>query len=96
MKIVVDFIPNHSSVKHPWFLASSSPSHPDHMKYKDYYVWVNGNSSDDLPNNWVSSILYPRFAPRFKNATGTQFENRRNASIVVKVSTDRTRIAESV
>lgn len=54
MKLVVDFIPNHSSVKHPWFLASSNTSHPDYLKYKDYYVWVNGNGLNDLPNNWMS------------------------------------------
>lgn len=39
MKIMVELIPNHTSDQHPWFLASSDPSHPEHEKYKDYYVW---------------------------------------------------------
>nr|XP_039256013.1 neutral and basic amino acid transport protein rBAT-like [Styela clava] len=54
MKIVVDFIPNHSSDMHEWFLASSNTTHPQHEKYKDYYVWVNGSSETDVPNNWRS------------------------------------------
>lgn len=39
MKIMVELIPNHTSDQHPWFQASHDPSHPEHEKYKDYYVW---------------------------------------------------------
>jgi len=39
MKIMVELIPNHTSDQHPWFLASRDPAHPEHEKYKDYYVW---------------------------------------------------------
>jgi len=41
MKIMVELIPNHTSDQHPWFQASHDPSHPEHEKYKDYYVWSN-------------------------------------------------------
>lgn len=39
MKIMVELIPNHTSDQHPWFQASRDPSHPEHEKYKDYYIW---------------------------------------------------------
>jgi maltose alpha-D-glucosyltransferase/alpha-amylase len=45
LKIMVELIPNHTSDQHPWFQASRDPNHPEHAKYRDYYVW---NESDDL------------------------------------------------
>lgn len=39
LKILVELVPNHTSDQHPWFQASHDPRHPDHEKYKDYYVW---------------------------------------------------------
>jgi len=39
LRIMVEMIPNHTSDQHPWFQASRDPSHPEHEKYKDYYVW---------------------------------------------------------
>jgi maltose alpha-D-glucosyltransferase / alpha-amylase len=39
IKIMVEMIPNHTSDQHAWFQASRDPSHPEHEKYKDYYVW---------------------------------------------------------
>jgi maltose alpha-D-glucosyltransferase / alpha-amylase len=39
LKIMVELIPNHTSDQHPWFQASRDPSHPEHKKYRDYYVW---------------------------------------------------------
>jgi len=39
LRVMVEMIPNHTSDQHPWFQASRDPSHPDHEKYKDYYVW---------------------------------------------------------
>ncbi|MHC1783201.1 MAG: maltose alpha-D-glucosyltransferase [Anaerolineaceae bacterium] len=39
LKIMVEMIPNHTSDQHPWFQASRDPSHKDHVKYRDFYVW---------------------------------------------------------
>jgi maltose alpha-D-glucosyltransferase / alpha-amylase len=39
LKIVVELIPNHTSDQHPWFQASHDPAHPEHARYRDYYVW---------------------------------------------------------
>ncbi|KAL0983846.1 hypothetical protein UPYG_G00133510 [Umbra pygmaea] len=49
LKLIMDFIPNHTSDKHQWFnLSRSGEEH-----YKDYYIWANCNSTHP-PNNWVS------------------------------------------
>lgn len=54
MRIVLDFIPNHTSDKHPWFVGSMDASN---IQYKNYYVWssqitnwnsVYGNSSWEM------------------------------------------------
>src|SRR3954467_11307022 len=47
IKVVVDFVPNHSSDQHPWFVESRSSR--DNPK-RDWYVWR------DEPNNWRSSF----------------------------------------
>ena len=44
IKIVMDFVINHSSNQHPWFIeAKKSKSSP----YRDYYVWANIDSIKD-------------------------------------------------
>ena len=55
IKIVMDFVPNHSSDQHEWFLKSVKREEP----YTDYYVWKNASGVDQNgvpipPNNWVS------------------------------------------
>ncbi|XP_058880696.1 neutral and basic amino acid transport protein rBAT [Acipenser ruthenus] len=54
LKLIIDFIPNHTSDKHVWFQRSRNGTE----KYKDYYIWkdcesVNGTVTKP-PNNWVS------------------------------------------
>uniref|UniRef100_A0A3B4AIN6 Amino acid transporter heavy chain SLC3A1 n=1 Tax=Periophthalmus magnuspinnatus TaxID=409849 RepID=A0A3B4AIN6_9GOBI len=50
LKLIMDFIPNHTSDKHRWFnLSRSGDPH-----YRDYYVWTDCNASNPKPNNWVS------------------------------------------
>lgn len=39
LRVVVELIPNHTSDQHPWFQASRDPNHPEHVKYRDWYVW---------------------------------------------------------
>jgi alpha-amylase len=48
--LIFDFVPNHLSSQHPWFVASSDPQHPEHHRYKDWFIW-----SKDFPQefkNW--------------------------------------------
>ena len=39
LRILVELVPNHTSDQHAWFQASRNPAHPEHAKYKDFYVW---------------------------------------------------------
>ena len=47
LKMILDFVPNHTSDQHPWFLASRS-SREDPKR--DWYLWR------DEPNNWPSNF----------------------------------------
>ena len=61
IKVVVDFVPNHTSDQHPWFVESrSSRENPK----RDWYVWR------DEPNNWRSSFRAVGGAWTYDDATG--------------------------
>lgn len=49
MKVILDFVPNHSSDQHAWFQNSIKRE----GSYKDYYIWADGKNGGP-PNNWLS------------------------------------------
>jgi alpha-glucosidase len=51
LKIIMDFVPNHTSDLHPWFLESRSSR--DNPK-RDWYMWYDPLPNGDAPNNWLS------------------------------------------
>ena len=51
LKIIIDFVPNHSSDQHPWFIESSSSR--DNPK-RDWYTWRDAKQDGSPPNNWLS------------------------------------------
>jgi alpha-glucosidase len=52
IKLILDFVVNHTSDQHPWFKASrASRNNP----YRDFFVWRNGKG-DGPPNNWISEF----------------------------------------
>jgi alpha-glucosidase len=53
LKIIVDYIPNHTSDQHPWFRASRS-SREDPRR--DWYVWADPAPDGGPPNNWTAEI----------------------------------------
>ena len=57
MYLIMDFIPNHTSDRHDWFVKSCESSNNE---YSDYYIWYPSNDELKPPNNWViySLILY--------------------------------------
>ena len=50
MKLILDFVVNHSSDEHPWFIESRSSK--DNPK-RDFYYWREGKDGKE-PNNWGS------------------------------------------
>lgn len=61
MKLITDHVWSHTSDMHPWFIASRDPAHPEHDKYKDWYVWADAEPGL-LPNNWQSMFAGPAWA----------------------------------
>lgn len=53
LKLLLDFVPNHTSDQHEWFKESRSSR--DNPK-RDWYIWKDGASDEDPPNNWVSNF----------------------------------------
>ncbi len=51
IKIILDFVPNHTSNQHPWFLESRSSR--DNPK-RDWYLWADPKPDGAPPNNWLS------------------------------------------
>jgi alpha-glucosidase len=52
LKVLVDWVPNHTSDRHPWFEESrSARSSPK----RDWYVWRDG-TPDRPPNNWRAAF----------------------------------------
>lgn len=51
IRILVDFVLNHSSNQHPWFQESRKSK--DNPK-RDWYVWRDGGPNGTPPNNWRS------------------------------------------
>ena len=53
IRVVLDWVPNHTSDQHPWFVESrSSIDSPT----RDWYVWREGDP-DTPPNNWQAALL---------------------------------------
>lgn len=56
LKILMDFIPCHTSQEHPWFVESRSSR--DNPK-ADWYIWADARRDGSPPNNWLSSFGGP-------------------------------------
>lgn len=66
----MDFVPNHSSDLHPWFIKSVKKE----GKYDNYYVWKDPKGHDSNgnpipPNNWVLAEMKARFFYSLKSST---------------------------
>ncbi len=51
--IILDFVVNHTSDQHPWFLDSKSSRTSAH---RNWYIWRDGKGPGEPPNNWVSTF----------------------------------------
>lgn len=53
IRVVIDFVLNHTSDQHPFFKeARSSKTNPK----RDWYIWRDPKPGGSLPNNWSSSF----------------------------------------
>lgn len=65
LKLILDFVPNHSSDRHPWFVESRrSRASP----LRDFYLWRDGAADGGPPNNWRSQFGGPAWT--FDERTG--------------------------
>jgi oligo-1,6-glucosidase/alpha-glucosidase len=57
LRLLLDFVPNHSSDRHPWFVESRASR--DSAK-RDWYIWRDGKPDEEgfvgPPNNWISDF----------------------------------------
>ncbi len=52
IRIIMDYVPNHTSDQHKWFIDSrSSRTSP----FRDWYIWRDGKDGHP-PNNWISTF----------------------------------------
>jgi len=63
MAVIFDMVFSHTSDENPWFKASEDPRHPEHAKYKDFYVWADRKSGSTVenpepPNNWKTTTPF--------------------------------------
>jgi len=83
MRVIIDFVMNHTSDQHPWFQASRSDPHGP---YGDFYVWADTDEGyrdariifvDTEPSNWTfdpvrKQYFWHRF---FSHQPDLNFEN---------------------
>lgn len=49
--VMLDFVANHTSTQHPWFLQSSRGAKEEKA---DWYVWAPARADGTPPNNWLT------------------------------------------
>jgi maltose alpha-D-glucosyltransferase/alpha-amylase len=70
LRVIADLIPNHTSDQNYWFQASRDLAHPEHDKYRDWYVWSDTDQRytetriiflDTEPSNWTWDPVRGRY-----------------------------------
>lgn len=69
MKILLDWVPNHTSCEHRWF--QDALQGPD-AQYRDFYIWRDPAPDGGPPNNWRDAFL-DRPAWTFDDASGQYY-----------------------
>ncbi len=54
LRVLLDWVPNHSSDQHPWFLESQSSRE---SAKREWYYWRDGSGPGRPPNNWPNMFL---------------------------------------
>jgi alpha-glucosidase len=53
IKVMIDWVPAHTSIEHPWFTESRSSQDSPR---RDWYVWRDPAADGGLPNNWRAAF----------------------------------------
>jgi alpha-glucosidase len=53
LKVLLDFVPNHTSDQHPWFIESRQSRN---SAKRDWYLWRDPAGDGGPPNNWLSEF----------------------------------------
>jgi alpha-glucosidase len=53
LRVILDFVPNHTSDQHPWFIDSRSSRA---SAKRDWYIWRDAGPAGGPPNNWMSNF----------------------------------------
>jgi alpha-glucosidase len=68
IRVILDFVVNHTSDQHKWFIDSKSSKTAVH---RDWYIWRDGKGPDEPPNNWLS--IFGLSAWKFDPKTGQYY-----------------------
>jgi len=68
IKVMIDYVPNHTSDEHTWFQESKSSRENEK---RDWYVWRDPKPDGTPPNNWLS--VFGGSAWEFDPASGQYF-----------------------
>lgn len=53
IKVITDFVPNHTSIHHPWFQNALTGRG---AAYRDWYIWADPKYGRRPPSNWRSAF----------------------------------------
>jgi alpha-glucosidase len=70
LRLLLDWVPNHTSDRHPWFLESRSSRA---SAKRSWYVWRDPAPGGGPPNNWTAAFLRDTPAWTFDEATGQYY-----------------------
>ncbi|MCF4126827.1 DUF3459 domain-containing protein [Methylobacterium sp. SyP6R] len=56
LRVIMDFVPNHTSQEHPWFRESRASRG---SAKRDWYIWRDPAADGGPPNNWISNFGGP-------------------------------------
>ncbi|MCI0397708.1 MAG: alpha-amylase [Chloroflexi bacterium] len=68
IKIIIDYVPNHTSDQHAWFVESRRSRH---NPKRDWYIWQDPKPDGSPPNNWGSFFGGPAWT--FDEETGQYY-----------------------
>ncbi|MGW4959579.1 alpha-amylase family glycosyl hydrolase [Nonomuraea sp. NPDC004186] len=68
LRVVLDYVPQHTSSEHPWFRDALSSRDSTH---RDWYLWHDPKPDGSPPNNWASAFGGPAWT--FHEPTGQYY-----------------------